>query len=135
MAGNASASQLHHVTLDGREIELHVRVNRRARRIILRYNPVERHLMLTLPRSAVPSAVRAPAMGAPVFRSTTSPKALAAIRAPTVTPLRWTLALPMPPFMAWAMPNSLPTVAPAPGGQPFCELARRDAGAGPDAAL
>ena len=39
---------------------------------------------------------------------------MTAISAPTVTPSTLTLALPMPPFMACAPPNSLPTVAPAP---------------------
>jgi hypothetical protein len=53
-------------------------------------------------------------IGRPVAGSITSPSALTAISAPTVTWPTRTLALPMPPFMAEAMPNSLPTVAPAP---------------------
>ena len=53
-------------------------------------------------------------MGWPVAGSTTSPSALTAISAPTVTPSTVTDAVPMPPFMAYGMPNSLPTVAPAP---------------------
>lgn len=39
-----------YLTIDQREIELHVRKHPRARRITLRYNPVDRHLVLTLPR-------------------------------------------------------------------------------------
>ena len=64
-------------------------------------------------RRALPSAVRAPASMLP-SGARTSPTALTAIRAPTVTPCTLTLAEPMPPFMAQACPNSLPTVAPAP---------------------
>ena len=61
-----------------------------------------------------PSAVRAPATGCAVSGSITSPTALQAMSAPTVTPSTVTEALPMPPFMARAMPNILPTLAPVP---------------------
>ena len=49
---------------------------------------------------APPSAVRAPAISAPVSGSTISPSALQAISAPTVTPSSVTEAVPMPPFIA-----------------------------------
>jgi hypothetical protein len=39
---------------------------------------------------------------------------LTATSAPTVMPATVTEALPMPPFIARSMPNSLPTVAPVP---------------------
>ena len=65
-------------------------------------------------RSALPPAVRAPAMTRPVSGSITSPTALHATIAPTVTPCALTAALPMPPFIARSMPNTLPTAAPAP---------------------
>ena len=73
-----------------------------------------RRIAATLSSAARPSAVRAPARMRPEAGSTTSPMAFTATRAPTVTlPMR-SDALPMPPFMACAGPNSLPTVAPAP---------------------
>jgi hypothetical protein len=64
--------------------------------------------------SARPSSVRAPAMGRPQAGSMTSPTALTATMAPTVNPLTASAAVPMPPFIARSMPNSLPTTAPAP---------------------
>ena len=77
-------------------------------------------------RRALPSAVRAPARGRPVTRSTTSPTALQAMSAPTVTPSTVTEAVPTPPFMACCMPKVLPTTAPLPaptlpsaGGRPL----------------
>lgn len=65
-------------------------------------------------RSPSPPALRAPATGRPDSGSTTSPAALQATSAPTVTPSTVIDALPMPPFMAYSMPKSLPTEAPAP---------------------
>src|SRR5436190_17449241 len=67
-----------------------------------------------VPTSRVPSAVRAPATTRPVRGSTTSPTALTATSAATVMPPTSTDAVPMPPFIARPMPNSLPTEAPAP---------------------
>ncbi|MCY1300415.1 hypothetical protein D9M70_499780 [compost metagenome] len=64
--------------------------------------------------SILPSAVRAPARMRPVDGSSTSPTALTATMAPTVTPATVSDAVPMPPFMARLGPYSLPTVAPAP---------------------
>ena len=55
--------------------------------------------------------------------STTSPSALTAISAPTVTPCSVIDAVPMPPFIACAMPNSLPTLAPAPAPMLPCASA------------
>ncbi|MNI70182.1 hypothetical protein D3C73_1259810 [compost metagenome] len=51
-------------------------------------------------RNCLPSAVRAPARMRPVAGSSTSPTALTATMAPTVTPATVSDALPMPPFMA-----------------------------------
>ena len=61
-----------------------------------------------------PSGLRAPASRAPLWGSTTSPTALQAISAPTVTPRTVSEAVPMPPFMARSMPKTLPTQAPMP---------------------
>ena len=61
---------------------------------------------------------RAPARMRPLDGSSTSPTALTAISAPTVTPPTVSDALPMP-FMARCGPYSLPTVAPAPAPTPF----------------
>ena len=61
-----------------------------------------------------PSSARAPATTRPEAGSTTSPMALTATSAPTVMAPTFSDALPMPPFIARPMPNSLPTQAPAP---------------------
>lgn len=59
------------------------------------------------------AAARLPRV-APVSGSTTSPTALHAINAPTVIPSTHTEAVPVPPFMAHCVPNSLPTLTPVP---------------------
>ena len=61
-----------------------------------------------------PSAVRAPATTCAGVGVDHVAQRIAAISAPTVTPSTVTEAVPMPPFMARAMPNILPTGAPAP---------------------
>ena len=73
-----------------------------------------RRIDATAPGPRRPSSVRVPATTAPEAGSITSPTALTATTAPTVTrPIR-AEAVPMPPLVARSMPNSLPTVAPAP---------------------
>ena len=68
-----------------------------------------------------PSApLRAPARVAPSVGSITSPVALTATRAATVTPATRIEALPMPPFIARSIPNNLPTLAPAPAPRLPC---------------
>ena len=63
----------------------------------------------------VPSWVRTPATTSPVAGSITSPTALTATTAATVSPsARVIEAVPIPPFIARPRPRSFPTVAPAP---------------------
>jgi hypothetical protein len=62
----------------------------------------------------LPSSLRAPATTRPERGSTTSPIALTATIAATVSPPTSIDAVPTPPFIARARPNSLPTEAPAP---------------------
>ena len=77
---------------------------------------------------------RRPAMISPDFGSITSPNALTATMAPTITPPPMSmLAVPSPDFMASVMPNILPTDAPVPaptfpsaGGSDTAEAAARD---------
>src|SRR5574344_1734148 len=66
------------------------------------------------PKSWRPSLLRQPASNCPVRGWYTSPTALQAIKAPTVTPCTVKLAVPMPPCMARSKPKILPTSAPAP---------------------
>src|SRR5262249_36804590 len=64
--------------------------------------------------NALPSFVRAPAIGFPLEGSNTSPIAFTATIAPTLIPFSFIDDVPIPPFIARAIPKSFPTVAPAP---------------------
>ena len=72
------------------------------------------HSAAMMSSGCLPSSVRAPAITRPVAGSTTSPTALTATSAATVIAPTLIDALPMPPFIARSVPNSLPTEAPAP---------------------
>ena len=82
-----------------------------------------RNSAAVVPSNARPSAVRAPAIGRPLRGSITSPIALTATSAPTVIPSTVNDALPRPPRIARAMPNSLPTEQPVPAPTLPCATA------------
>ena len=72
-------------------------------------------------RAKPPPASRGPASTAPLAGSTTSPAALTATSAPTVTPpARRRLAEPRPLLVARSKPSILPTVAPVPAPTQPC---------------